>query len=277
MRLRKSSLPEGWYPKTKGDIHRFLSEFAAGAETRTAGVVIAPHAGWSYSGRIAARAVACLDAKAETVAVIGGHLPGGGEPLFAGEDAAETPLGDMPMDAELRASLIEEIGGREDRFPDNTVEVLLPMARFFLPGASLLWLRLPADMSAFEAGGALAAAAGRLGRRLAVIASADLTHYGLGYGFAPMGAGPEALRWVREVNDRRLIDAIESGDPAAVLERASAESSTCSAGAVLGAMGFARATGAGAARLVEYGTSADAEGAGVPGSFVGYAGFAFSA
>jgi len=190
------------------------------------------------------------------------------------EDAAWTPLGEMPMDAGLRAALVSEIGGGEDRPGDNTVEALLPMARFFFPRASLLWMRLPADMSAFGAGEALAAAAGRLGRSVAVLASADLTHYGPGYGFAPAGLGAGALRWVREVNDRRFIEAVGSGDPAAALERAEREMSSCSAGAVAGAMGFARAVGAGPARLIEYGTSAGAE-ADPRGPFVGYAALAF--
>jgi len=49
-----------------------------------------------------------------------------------------------------------------------------------------------------------------------------------------------------------------------------------SAGAVLGAMGFAEETGLGRARLLEYGTSADTQDDGeVPDSFVGYAAMAF--
>ena len=276
MRLKKSSLSERWYPKNTVDISNFLSKFATSASDKAVSVAIAPHAGWFYSGRIAAKAVACLDRKAETLVVIGGHLPAGREPLFAMEDAVETPLGDMTIDAELRTALLGEIGGQEDRFQDNTVEVLLPMTRFFFPNASLLWMRLPADMSSFEAGRALAAVAKKLGRRLAVLASADLTHYGQSYGFAPSGTGPEALRWVREINDRRFLEAVESGDPAAVLQRANADRSTCSAGAVLGAMGFAQATAAGSARLIEYGTSANAENDGMPEAFVGYAAVAFS-
>jgi AmmeMemoRadiSam system protein B len=47
-----------------------------------------------------------------------------------------------------------------------------------------------------------------------------------------------------------------------------------SAGAVLGAMGFADYAGLGRAQLLEYGTSADAEA--VPDSFVGYASMAFT-
>jgi AmmeMemoRadiSam system protein B len=76
---------------------------------------------------------------------------------------------------------------------------------------------------------------------------------------------------VEEVNDRGFIDAVLSGDPAAVLERAETDRSSCSAGAVAGAMGFASAAGLGPARLIEYGTSADVSGAEVPADFVGYA------
>jgi AmmeMemoRadiSam system protein B len=272
MKIRESSLPAGWYPRNSAEISRFLSEW--GIVRGSARAAIAPHAGWYYSGKIAARSVSSLDREIETLVVIGGHLPAGYPPLFALEDAVSTPLGNMIINADLRAALRKEIGGQEDRYPDNTVEVLLPMVRFFFPEASLLWLRLPAELSSFEAGKAIAAAAAELGCKVAVLASTDLTHYGPNYGFTPRGTGPEALRWVREVNDRHFIDAVESGDPAVVLERAERDSSSCSVGAVLGAMGFASAQKLGPARLLEYGTSAEAEtgqGLEIPDSFVGYA------
>ncbi|MDR2719120.1 MAG: AmmeMemoRadiSam system protein B [Treponema sp.] len=273
MNLRESSLPAGWYPRNSDEINRFLTECnAAGGTARAA---ISPHAGWRYSGRIAARAVSSLDKKTDTLVVIGGHLPAGYAPLFALEDAVSTPLGNMAINAALRAVLYKELNGKEDCFPDNTIEVLLPIARFFFPGASLLWLRLPAELSSFDAGKAIAAAAKNVGGTIAVLASTDLTHYGPNYGFTSQGAGPVALRWMREVNDRHFIDAVESGNPAAVLERAETDCSSCSVGAVLGAMGFAAAHSLGPARLLEYGTSAG-EGEEVPDSFVGYAAIAFA-
>ena len=272
MNLRESCLPAGWYPRDSGEISRFLAE--PGANRGTARAAIAPHAGWYYSGKIAARAVSSLDSTIDTLVVIGGHLPAGYPPLFALEDAVSTPLGAMPINAALRTALYKELNGQEDHYPDNTVEVLLPMARFFFPDASLLWLRLPAALSSFDAGKAIAAAAKKMGCTIAVLASTDLTHYGPNYHFTPHGIGPEALRWMREVNDRHFIDAVESGNPAAVLERAETDSSSCSAGAVLGAMGFAAAQGLGPARLLEYGTSAG-EGEDIPDSFVGYAACAF--
>ena len=277
MKLRESCLPPGWYPRKPDEIRQFLAEYSGipAQAAHAAYAAIAPHAGWYYSGKTAAQALASLNRNIDTLVVIGGHIPAGRPPLFALEDAVDTPLGAISMNVGLRAALYKTLDGREDRFPDNTVEVLLPMARFFFPDAALLWLRLPAELSSFEAGKVIAAASAPLQQNVAVLASADLTHYGTNYGFTPMGGthtgtGAEALRWVREVNDRRFIDAVISGDPAAVLERAETDQSCCSAGAVLGAMGFAAAQGCTSARLLEYATSAD-KSAKIPDSFVGYA------
>lgn len=242
-------------------------------ENSFARAAVAPHAGWYYSGRTAALAAASLDPLAETVAIIGGHLPRGMPVLAAAEDAVKTPLGAMQIDAELRAAFLERVRFRPDRYNDNTVEVLLPMARYFFPEAKLLWLRFPAEQSSFEAGKLLAETARTLGRRITVLASSDLTHYGDNYGFAPRGRGKPALDWVKKENDARFISAVLSGDPAEVLERAEEDYSACSAGAVLGALGFMSSREKHAA-LLDYRTSADGEDE-VPGSFVGYAAISF--
>jgi len=275
MRLREYSLPAGWYPRDSAEISRFLADFTGQKATYRAAV--SPHAGWYYSGRLAARAVSGLQPQADTIAVLGGHLPAGMPPLFALEDAAKTPLGPMPIDGEMRALLQKELDGEEDRWQDNTIEVLLPMVRFFFPNANLLWLRLPAESSSFEAGKAIARAAEKLNRKVNILASTDLTHYGANYGFSPHGTGSAALKWVKEVNDRNFIQALESGDPEEVLRRGNQEKSSCSPGAVLGAMGFAQAAGLGQATLLEYATSADVLSGGEkpPHSFVGYAACAF--
>ncbi|GHV92125.1 hypothetical protein AGMMS50268_26280 [Spirochaetia bacterium] len=281
MNLRERALPPGWYPQNPRDISRFLEGFPQ-KQGPGACAAIAPHAGWFFSGAIAAAAVSGLDPAAETVIVLGGHLGRGSLPLFAGEDGVKTPLGAMMIDGPLRESLQKSIPHREDRYRDNTVEVLLPMVRFYFPGARLVWLRLPAEADSFEAGKIIAQAASALGRKAVVLGSTDLTHYGENYGFTPRGRGEEALQWVREQNDRAFIEAVEKGNLREVLERAERERSCCSAGAVLGTLGFAQVMDAGPARLLAYGTSIDAlRDAGEPDtenadSFVGYAGFAIN-
>jgi AmmeMemoRadiSam system protein B len=209
--------------------------------------------------------------------VIGGHLPGGYPPLFAEEEGVETPLGVLPIDGEFRDLLRKALGGRPDSFRDNTVEVQLPMVKFFFPGAKLLALRLPAEVASFDAGREIAKIGASLGRKLAVLGSTDLTHYGYNYDFCPRGQGKGALEWVRTVNDRAFIAGVIAGDPREVLSRAEGDRSACSAGAVLGCLGYAETLAAGKAELLAYGTSADAadpDGE-VPDSFVGYAALAW--
>ncbi|MDL2229429.1 AmmeMemoRadiSam system protein B, partial [Treponema sp. OttesenSCG-928-L16] len=142
MFLRKRQLSGGWYPDSPGKIADFLekSRSAAAGEgqgdpEKKAAAVMVPHAGWFYSGRIAARGIASLDPSAETVLIIGGHLPGGGRPLFAGEDGIDGPFGIAEFDRELRDILVKRLNGAPDLYSDNTVEVQIPMVQYFFPKA----------------------------------------------------------------------------------------------------------------------------------------------
>jgi AmmeMemoRadiSam system protein B len=217
----------------------------------------------------------------DTVVVIGGHLPAGMRPLFAEEEGVETPLGDIPIDGEFRAMLRKELGGGPDRYQDNTVEVQVPLVRYFFPQAKLLWLRLPGEIASLEAGKEIARIGALLKRNTVVLGSTDLTHYGDNYGFIPRGRGRQALDWVKRVNDAAFIAAVLEGNPRRILERAEGDRSACSAGAVLGALGFAQAQGTKRAELLAYKTSLDGPEPDFSGpeddigSFVGYGAFAW--
>jgi len=277
MILREPCLPPGWYPRQRGAIEGFLEPLKKAKESSVAQAAIAPHAGWYYSGRLAALAVSSLEAQAETVVVIGGHLPAGTPVLSAREDGVKTPLGAMMIDKELLETFEKRVSTTPDRYQDNTVEVLLPMAHYFFPESKLLWLRFPSELSSFEAGRVLAETAADLDRRLVLISSTDLTHYGRNYGFSPKGMGKPALEWVKKSNDAAFINAVLEGNPSVVLKRADEDKSACSAGAVLGALGFAAGKEK-SARLLEYSTSADvveSEYDEIPDSFVGYAAISF--
>ncbi|MDR2864687.1 MAG: AmmeMemoRadiSam system protein B [Spirochaetaceae bacterium] len=292
MNIRKMRLPSGWYPHNAEDVKTFLKDYSLKAESTTQAVV-SPHAGWFFSGRLAALAISSLRTDVDTVVVAGGHLPPNADILFAQEDGVETPLGIMNIDSALRTLLQQELGAHEDTEPDNTVEVLLPAVHYFFPNAKLLCLRLPPNMSSCEAGKIISRKAAQAGRTLAVIASTDLTHYGKSYGFSPQGEGEAALRWVKEVNDRRFLHALETGNPDEILKSAEQEHSACSAGAVLCALGFSEyetqkhaafeqkedKTDSGAAKLLGYTTSYDvlleAGERDFPREFVSYAALEF--
>jgi AmmeMemoRadiSam system protein B len=284
LRIRKRSLPVGWYPQDGEEVRHFLDRLPQDAHPQSALASVAPHAGWFYSGKIAARAVSVLNPGADTVVILGGHLPAGMPPLFVEEEGITTPLGPLEIDGEFRGLLRKEYadsifsqGTAADWYQDNTIEVLLPLVAYFFPQVRLVLLRLPNEMASFEAGKTIAQIGASLGRKLVVLGSTDLTHYGANYEFSPQGTGKKALDWVREVNDHAFIQAVIEGFPETVLERAEQDKSACSVGAVLGTLGFAQVQSANRGELLVYGTSADVNPRDqeVLESFVGYAALAW--
>jgi hypothetical protein len=108
---------------------------------------------------------------------------------------------------------------------------------------------------------------------MCAIGSTDLTHYGPNYGFSPKGQGEAAERWVRDENDKPLIDQLLALDAATAVEHARANRSACCVGAAAAATAASKALGATRGELLSYATSNDVRPGG--SSFVGYAGIVF--
>jgi AmmeMemoRadiSam system protein B len=275
MSVRKRRLPTGWYPDTAEQTRREIEEMGApAAHEQQACAGIIPHAGWHFSGRLALEVLSSLARGIDTIVIIGGHMGSSDRIVSAFEDSYDTPLGETKADLRLLDALRSRLDIHEDRERDNTVEVHLPLVRYLAPSAMVLGLRAPPSAVAGALGKAIAVAAAETGRRVVVAGSTDLTHYGNNYDFSPAGGGAEAVRWVREVNDRRILESMLSLDVEEALDRARRERSACSIGGAAAAMGFAKELGALSGRLVGYMTSCDVQPA---ASFVGYAGILYSA
>ncbi len=275
MRTRERMLPIGWYPASASACKAEIEKFTAGMAPLTPGTTvfggIVPHAGWYFSGKAAAR-VFYLAAKAlqpQVVCIFGGHLGGNSPPLLVADEAWETPLGELPMATEFYAPLAKRLTLREEYPGDNTIEVQIPFVKYFFPNAKALALRSPHSATAIELGQAVAAVAKELKVSILAFGSTDLTHYGPNYGFSPKGYGPEAVKWVKEVNDKKFIDEALKLDGAGMLKSAAEDQCACSAGGAVAAVTAAKADGAHKGALVDYYTSYDI----MPNdSFVGYAG-----
>jgi AmmeMemoRadiSam system protein B len=275
MRIRERMLPVGWYPASERACLAEMDKFTAGTKALPAGAKvmggIVPHAGWGFSGKAAARVfyLASLAAQPQVVCVFGGHLGGNSPPLLVADQAWDTPLGNLPLATEFYEPLKRKIPLQEEYPGDNTIEVQVPFVKRYFPQAKLLALRSPHSPQALELGAAVAAVARELKVSLLAFGSTDLTHYGPNYGWAPKGIGPAAVKWVKEENDKRFIDAALKLDGAAMLKTALDDQSACSAGGAAAAVAAALKLGAGKAILTDYYTSYDI----MPGnSFVGYAG-----
>jgi AmmeMemoRadiSam system protein B len=275
MKVRERTLPSGWYPDTGEEteqvIRDFLKIYPKKEETILAGIV--PHAGWTYSGSMACGVISLIDRELTTIVVVGGHLSQIDMVYAAFDEGYYTPLVTIQADTELLSEIRKEIAVKEDKRPDNTVEIQLPLIKYFFPESRIVWLRAAPSDIAIVLGKVIHACAAKLNTKAAVIGSTDLTHYGSNYGFSPKGFGKQAVQWVKEVNDKQFIDACLSMDPESALHHANFDHSACSAGGAVCALSFARESGVKKGTLLDYKTSYDV----MPAeSFVGYAGILYS-
>jgi AmmeMemoRadiSam system protein B len=277
MRLRLPIAAGRFYPSDASECVGLLDEMAANLQPVPAVGAIAPHAGWIYSGRTATRSIISIAAKKPgTVMIFGAvHVPMRHQASLFGEGAWESPLGAATIDSEL-ADLIRRIPQVRDdpeshRF-EHSIEVLLPIIQRHLPDARILPLMVQPGRWAEQIGRECAKAAIELGRRVAYLASTDLTHYGPAFGIEPAGHGETGVRWAKEVNDRRLIELIAAGQAAQVVPEAALSRSACGAGAVAALMGAMAESGATEFRELEHTSSAEVEHAagGAPVNSVGY-------
>jgi AmmeMemoRadiSam system protein B len=219
--------------------------------------LVVPHAGYVYSGPVAASAYVRLRPAAgriRRVALFGpAHFLALDGAAVPASDAWRTPIGDVPVDPELR-HVAQEAGARVDdhpHAPEHALEVQLPfLLRTVGSGVSVL----PIAVGRVTPGEGADLIDAVRGAADLVVVSTDLSHY----------HDHETARRL----DRRTADAVLARDPSAIgLDDA------CGVFALRGIVELARRKDLGF-RLLDLRTSADT--AGDPSRVVGYGAFALS-
>jgi hypothetical protein len=205
--LRKPAVAGRFYP---GVPERLRAELGAlwpsAAKAGRAIGVVAPHAGYAYSGRVAA-AVYAQVARPDTVVVLGPNHSGmGARAAIMTSGQWETPLGPVPVDAELGRAILAGAGGiREDslgHLREHSIEVQLPFLQYAAGPFRFVPICLLGHDYAVcqEVGQAVARAVMASGKPVLLVASTDMSHY--------VSRG-EATR-----KDRLALEAILALDPA---------------------------------------------------------------
>ncbi len=283
MDIKRADFAGSWYPGTsfecERDIRAFLSDPVfrdVPGDTFQAGIV--PHAGWYFSGALACRVISHLvrGPKPDVIVLFGRHMRSGDRAVLLACDGFETPLGVIGIRKDLAFALSHALDLREERgpnaVPENTIELQLPFIRHFFPETPVVAIGVPPNEDAIRIGRKTVETAKDMGLSARIIGSTDLTHYGPNYGFSPMGGGNDAVRWVKDVNDRRMIDLMLALDAKSVIAEARSSSNACCGGAVAATLSAAHTLGSEKGELVGYTTSYDKS----PGhSLVGYGGVVF--
>ncbi len=246
---------------------------------------LVPHAGWSYSGAVAATVFATLaDSFAPDVIIMFGGVHRSSVDVAAmfGDGNWETPLGPVPVDGRLAERIlgqtnliVDDVFAHEQ---EHSLEVQMPFVAALFPYAKVVPIMVMPGPKADAVGDAVGRALEAYQYNAMIVGTTDLTHYGPNYGYIPEGVGGEGNRWARLVNDRRFIDLVQNMRSDSVVDEAQTHKNACSSGAVAATLAAVKRIGATCASVLAHTSSAEvfvAGGGREPSDSVGYAGMVF--
>jgi len=270
MAVRRPVVAGQFYPGTRAQCLKEIEQCLAAQHIEAelparivAGIV--PHAGWGYSGNLAAMVFAAVrqtQPEVDTFVLFGAaHRYYGMVPAVYPQGAWQTPLGEVGVDEDLAGAIADKTIAEGDEAAhrgEHSIEVQLPFIQHLFPKAMIVPIAVPAESDAPRLGEEVAAVvADAGGKRVVAVASTDLTHYGPGYGFAPAGAGDKGIRWAKEVNDKGLFDAALALDAGLLQQTAIENGSACGPGAAAAAVALARKLGSQRGVLLAHTTSSE--------------------
>jgi AmmeMemoRadiSam system protein B len=237
-----------FYPRDPSHLEQLLEKCFSGAgPAGNPYGIVSPHAGYIYSGLVAASAFATIPADfSGTFVLIGpSHR---GYMTCCSAIPWETPLGVVDTDTEFVAALDIEIDEFSHR-DEHSLEVQVPFVKYRFPRARIA----PVMMGSQDISGVAAlaekvvTAIKRTHRDVRIVASSDFSHY-----------VPESKA---KSDDLYAIEALRTLDVAGFYRRIDERGvSACGYGPIAVMVTAARMLGAHAAELVRYATSGDVTG-----------------
>lgn len=262
MATREAGAAGSFYPGQKEKLRQQLEQLFKGLpkEEKTE-CVIAPHAGYPYSGKTAAYSFNALQENKCFVILSPSHTGLGPEISVSDADEWATPIGSAPIDAKLRQRLLERLEIQADdlaHIEEHSIEVQLPFLQFLFKGGRILPITIAEH--GLERLKELGKALSEIGGKFSVIASGDFTHH-------------QQLQIARE-KDFGAIKKIEAVDVEGFYnEVVDKQLSICGLSPITALMQYCKEKGFKRGKLLHYDTSASASGD--EASVVGYAAIGF--
>ncbi|AMV72347.1 AmmeMemoRadiSam system protein B [Desulfuromonas carbonis] len=263
--LRQAAVAGQFYNSDPLLLRRQILELTPEATTRQALGIVSPHAGYIYSGAIAAETFARV-AIPDRVVIIGPNHHGFGHPAAIYADGSwETPLGKVHVDADFAGRLLQRCpqtgaDSAAHRF-EHSLEVQVPFLQVRNPGARIVPLclgHLPLT-ELLEIGEGLATLIAEDLHPTLIVVSSDMTHYEAGE--------------IARGKDQLAIDCVLALDPEGLYRTVRERRiSMCGVLPTVVLLAAARVLGATGAELIRYGNSGDVTGD--QQEVVGYAGLA---
>jgi len=248
-----------------------------GSKREIKGVMV-PHAGYAYSGPVAAHSYSRIveDGFPDTFVILApNHTRLGSSVSTMIQGEWETPLGNVAIDEQFAEKLVKDTliidADESAHVQEHSLEVQLPFLQYFSINASntlcsAAFKIVPVSMwmqdreTSTEIGKSIKETAESLGRDVVVLASSDMTHY-----------KPQSIA---KRDDVQVIEAIKIMDEKLMLRRIMDLNVTmCGYGPVTAAIIASKELGAQNAKILKYATSGDITGD--MSAVVGYASAVF--
>lgn len=253
---RESIHAGSWYPGKPKELKEMINAFLKNARTRVHGEIyglISPHAGYVFSGPVAAFAYKAVEGlEFDDVIVIGpshrhGFI-GASVDTMAGRT---TPLGNVDFDVELARKLIKQNKNISfepyAHIQEHSVEIQIPFLQMVLKKFKLVEIVMGSHDYATCEILSDAIVKTTKGKRILIVASSDLSHY-----------HPQKEA---EKLDNLVIEAVAAYDPEMLFRRLSQDScEACGGAPIITTMLAAKRLGATDAKPVAYATSGSTSG-----------------
>ncbi|MCQ1538493.1 AmmeMemoRadiSam system protein B [Methanocalculus taiwanensis] len=260
MEIRKCTMAGMFYPKEPGHLEQVLEMFFRTKTDRLhpLGIVV-PHAGYPYSGAVAARGYGCIDPGFSGTFIVIGPSHRGYRSCVSTRPW-ETPLGIITNDERLSLALELPVDEEAHQENENSLETQMPFIKYRFPRARITPI-LMGDQTPAEAeqlSGRIISALHKTNKDAIIVASSDFSHY------VPQNEA--------EKLDSLAIDAILSLDTDELYQRiAKHRISACGYGPIATMIRSTSDLGAEKGILLSYMTSGDVTG---DPEVVGYAAIA---
>lgn len=202
-----------FYPRTKTEVDQVLDDLLDGVDTTSPqswpGVMV-PHAGWIYSGRLAAETLARVKIPGTVLVLAPKHRPDGAAWAVSPSPVWKLPGREVMSDPELIEKLADKIDHLEldtsAHRAEHSIEVQLPILARLAPEARVVGIAMHGggweDYARFAE--QLAEVIGSLDELPLLVASSDMNHF----------ADEKTTRRI----DRVALDAMETLDPKRLFE-----------------------------------------------------------
>jgi len=255
--IRYPKYAGSFYPDDPTELKSMLEDFFSKADVKADANVVClevPHAGFIYSGLTAAYAFKSVGYKPDVVIIIGPshRMPVNGA-VLSPEGTWKTPLGDMTVDSRLTETLTKASDYFHiDKTPhedEHCIEVQLPFIQYLwgdVPIVPIVVWQGDSD-SAKKIGEAFEKVTREDGRKILIVATADMSHY------HPLSVATKL--------DKVAIEALQSGDPMEIIKKDEAGACEVDCPFALASVGYyAQKMGAGKTEVLKWTTSAETTG-----------------